>query len=100
MGQREVNLENKNTGRPENGPSTALGDKIEKAKEFPGGLVIRIWGFHHCSLVSIPGLGGPGCLLPYQAAYHHPPPVPKNRKDSFSLLLTGTMVTWKHQLYV
>lgn len=30
--------------------------RIEKV-EFPGGLVIRSWHFHHCSPVSIPVLG-------------------------------------------
>lgn len=25
--------------------------------QFPGGLVVRTWHFHHCSLGSIPGLG-------------------------------------------
>ena len=36
--------------------------------EFPGGLVVRIQHFHHCSLSSIPDLG---TEIPYQAAAHH-----------------------------
>ena len=34
--------------------------------EFPGGVVVRIWCFHHCSLGSIPGLGSE---IPYQVLH-------------------------------
>ena len=31
--------------------------KINHHREFPGGLVVKMWHFHHCGLSSIPGLG-------------------------------------------
>lgn len=30
--------------------------KIGLSRVFPGGLVVRTWFFHHCSLGSVPGL--------------------------------------------
>ena len=36
-------------------------------REFPAGLVVRIWCFHHCGPGSIPGLG---TEIPDQATAH------------------------------
>ena len=35
----------------------ALKKRNSWVQEFPGGLGVRTWCFHHCSLGSIPGLG-------------------------------------------
>ena len=44
--------------------------KSPKTREFPGGLLVRIWCFHCCGLGSIPGWG---TEIP-QAVWCAPPP--------------------------
>ena len=46
-------------------PSHPTGLKVNISRGFPGGLVVRIWHFHHYGLDSIPGLG---TEFPHQAA--------------------------------
>ena len=42
--------------------------KSPPSGELPGGLVVRIWHFHHYGLGSIPGLG---TEITHQAAVYH-----------------------------
>ena len=50
----------------------------EQIREFPGGLVVRIWCFYCCSLDSIPGLG---TEIKNTSSHYMPQPKRKKKKE-------------------